>query len=598
MMNDLKRARRRLVCALAAWVGVCLVVLSAVVPAQGTWYGGFSHTALGSAVLQVQPGASGNELVVTNIGSSGQDGVTLDLGQAAGIMMEGPVHLIPVGSSVAIAPEGWALSSLVELVVVRGMRNSIGDLELTVDFGQTGATAFDVEIVSQGCVVFQATGLPGPVAAVIGALGGGARQVSVTLKEDLPGVNEIVYTWTLEAPASIGLPGFPFPTGFGDEIRVTPNTAVPDALATFSLTGTDSAPMIITAERLQYGTDHPLWADFWHRALGPTRFDTNTCAECLRLHQLDAGPSNLPKYGFGMNPGGLNRPAASVAMTWNPIDPLGNLPIGASVTWKAVGRLGGQTGEELASTTSTKISGGWDTVVDWTPLQPASRTIEVWNGETQVLSIGGLGAPISWIVTDAPEATSFDIGDPVSMTGTYPDNSPITVMVGGSPITVSGDRVVVKAIGLAGEPEVLARLDLFTDAISELTLTSAEVAALPFSLAFSQDPTTLTVDLAIEGATPASPYFINYSFDPLNGIAPGTGPWGGLWITVPELLSQLDAGAWGVPMFGGTLDACGQVETAITGLPSLPGLTFWSVALTFDETGAWVFSDVGELGLL
>ncbi|MCB9882291.1 MAG: hypothetical protein H6834_10915 [Planctomycetes bacterium] len=93
---------------------------------------------------------------------------------------------------------------------------------------------------------------------------------------------------------------------------------------------------------------------------------------------------------------------------------------------------------------------------------------------------------------------------------------------------------------------------------------------------------------AIDGP-PALLYATTFSFDTTNGgPMAGQGPWGGLFVTSTEIVTQLNIGS---PPFLGTLDAQGDLEATFpagTIHPGFAGTTMWAVTRTFDlGTGAF-----------
>ncbi|HYC76216.1 MAG TPA: hypothetical protein VEI02_01200, partial [Planctomycetota bacterium] len=73
--------------------------------------------------------------------------------------------------------------------------------------------------------------------------------------------------------------------------------------------------------------------------------------------------------------------------------------------------------------------------------------------------------------------------------------------------------------------------------------------------------------------------FTALTLDPYNGVAPGTGWWAGLHVSVDELFAQYVSQA---PPFVGFLDGSGDATFALTGLPpTFAGLTVYGVTTTY-----------------
>ena len=105
---------------------------------------GLTHHALGSATIQVVTDPAGRKLVANNIGSSGQDGVAIDLpGGVRGhtLHWDSPPDLDP-GASHTLEMRGVSggIGAVVSAGSLRSERNSDGSITLTPDFSGVGAT--------------------------------------------------------------------------------------------------------------------------------------------------------------------------------------------------------------------------------------------------------------------------------------------------------------------------------------------------------------------------------------------------------------------------------------------------------------------------
>ena len=137
-------------------------------------FNGLPHVALGDATLDT----ANASLIIGNIGSTGNDGVEVsglsfrtthfeaELGDlnAAGLPTEG-AFLETVGfGSLDGAPDRMLGSSRVTQI---GVANSgTAGYEITADFSPMGATKFIAEVLSNGDLVYRATGLMNPVAVI------------------------------------------------------------------------------------------------------------------------------------------------------------------------------------------------------------------------------------------------------------------------------------------------------------------------------------------------------------------------------------------------------------------------------------------------
>ncbi len=119
---------------------------------------GLHHTALGAAVLDTLPG---DTLIVSNLGSSGNDGVSIDLGSSsdAGHMMG---FRLPAGNlngswNAALVGQIGGLPG--GATVLSAHANIANDtVHVNIDFGPMGTTTRKLEIYNDGVLVFSNIG--------------------------------------------------------------------------------------------------------------------------------------------------------------------------------------------------------------------------------------------------------------------------------------------------------------------------------------------------------------------------------------------------------------------------------------------------------
>jgi hypothetical protein len=126
---------------------------------------GLTHHALGSAHLE----ASGGTLTVSNIGSSGKDGVGVDVGETYFHFLSEvrvDVPKLPVGLAYTydalgrLASGGDGRLMTLSGEIIPGGPLSV--LQITPDFSPLGATTSSVSLFLDGDLVFQQSGLSGP----------------------------------------------------------------------------------------------------------------------------------------------------------------------------------------------------------------------------------------------------------------------------------------------------------------------------------------------------------------------------------------------------------------------------------------------------
>jgi len=127
------------------------------IPGQTVLYTGLRHVAEGEVILQASPG----DLTVSNIGSSGLDGVCIDYGSGqGGSTWFAPIGLTQVGARVQ--PRGYLDGSDVGFVL--DLQPDDSDVVLLLD--GFGATRFDLEILQDGQRIHRESDLGFPSSAM------------------------------------------------------------------------------------------------------------------------------------------------------------------------------------------------------------------------------------------------------------------------------------------------------------------------------------------------------------------------------------------------------------------------------------------------
>ncbi len=129
-----------------------ITTCAAAAPAQSVCYDGNSHQVLGGAALRVVP--SQDRLDIRSIGSSGQDGVSIDVGKVTGLRLDigglpSPSRL-PTGAMVSVE----TLGTHGERWLVTMTRGLGGSLSLSGDFSGAGGSMYiTADFLSQGQVI-------------------------------------------------------------------------------------------------------------------------------------------------------------------------------------------------------------------------------------------------------------------------------------------------------------------------------------------------------------------------------------------------------------------------------------------------------------
>jgi hypothetical protein len=213
------------------------------------------HRSLGNAhILGFDP-TKGARLAVSNIGSSGEDGVAIDLTNEHAVE-EAMLHLELIdktpGAYLEVAAMGWnaeplpiALGSArATTIIVAGPR-----VEIMPDFMPIGAESHTVQVYHMGELVAEVMNHTGIAANVLGTGIGGVNHVGAHAA--YVGFMMPAFDWGLSEPMMVAIPGGP--TVPGDQIAVIAEPAgaagiVADSLAEVSLVASDLPPFTITGE--------------------------------------------------------------------------------------------------------------------------------------------------------------------------------------------------------------------------------------------------------------------------------------------------------------------------------------------------------------
>ncbi len=180
-----------------AIMALAAIPLATPVAAQ-VQHDGLLHNALGSATLQVVADPAGRKLVVSNIGSSGLDGVAIDLppvirGQA--LRWDSPPDADP-GSSHTLEMRGVSggTGAVVSAGSLHSVRNSDGSITLTADFSDVGAAGVWVVGTNAAGAVVHRKYQPPPAVVHLAASG-----VNPLYEADMSGIQNNPLYGTLES---------------------------------------------------------------------------------------------------------------------------------------------------------------------------------------------------------------------------------------------------------------------------------------------------------------------------------------------------------------------------------------------------------------
>lgn len=529
---------------------------------------GLAHTALGAAQLSTGPAGS---LVVSNLGSSGDDGVSIALGPGlAGMAVDFP----PGFGLVLGADDGKVLEGRVQVtsagqeltgVIVR-LEAVGGGVQLGVDFDGLGATSTDVAFWADDVLVssqtFPATN-DAPTGFFICPDGTPAQLVCVTRVEIRceDGESDEVEVTTCSYQC-VETPIGPVTT---NAITFARDTGVLiESIESLDIYGTSLGSMEIVGEAVQFGAG-------MLATLGDATFQ-----------KVPQGLAIANIGSSGCDGVRIQLPSSSYA-EYAFEDPLANAPDGAFVVTQVSGTVDGQTGTLLGTQSSTVRNGQVETSFDVSPLGAASFTLEVYDGGALVASLpgqpNGSGFTMPQAAGEIPTTKYKKSTDPDIA---YVCCLPEIIITAGAFIGL-GDEVVIKpdtgASVTALEEVVVRAANVGTLTLLGTLANELPWITLPGGLAGSRGTPSLggtgpltggsTAGFDIEGGVPGAPATL------VVGFAEISAPFkGGTLVPSPDVLLTLVTDAGGAASLSATWPF---------GLPS--GLAFSMQAWLVDAAG-------------
>lgn len=204
---------------------VAALVLASSAMANTVIYQGLSHTSLGSAVLV----PSGSDLIVNNIGSSGLDGVAVDINPAGLYQMDwlplDPTDVTPDVELLKLSARGGVGGGLVQSLGQSTLtRMTAGtEFEINADFSAVGSATWQLQLFLGGALVFSQSGLSGS-GPVVNSVDG--TDLPQTVKMAIPtffSSSNPGFVWDFGSSHTVTVPGGP--TILSDEVRMLADSA-------------------------------------------------------------------------------------------------------------------------------------------------------------------------------------------------------------------------------------------------------------------------------------------------------------------------------------------------------------------------------------
>ena len=444
-------------------------------------YAGLTHTALGNALIANQLDHGSNTLTVSNLGSSGQDGVAIALPanlthwDAHWLNPEASVAL-PVGAYIRqqiIGTAGTVNNGVLETVQVTKAGTS--NYVISADFSPLGASTRTVEVYNGGNRVARVTGQSGPVCATT---------VTITASASAGGGCCPWYVYVdVDFGISVNLAISGGPAVVGDRLVMIPEGGSSVSFpVTMQITASQIPSLTFMSEdvALTYG--------------GLTSTPTGNA---LIANQLDHGSntlvvSNLGSSGQDGVDFALPANSPGLDLKWYPLEQSITLPVGAYLQERLVGTANGVTGL-LGTITMAKncaVCGGsnWVVSADFSRIGATTYTVEGYrNGVRVALATGQPGGALA---TCPIYGDSGCIPLPPILKGgwDWPPPGPFLNIAGGA--AVQCDHLYITPENVKGST-ALTDLQLTASQVPSLTISA--VAASPLLLNVSQTGQNLTL---------------------------------------------------------------------------------------------------------
>ena len=343
-------------------------------------HAGLGVSGLGTGELDVDSGL----LRISNLGSSGLDGVSIHLGSSGGGGIKGDEAFMSyfqdssLGTKLETVING-ALTGGVPATIATITGEDVGNerLSVTTDYAALGVSTVTVDVYFDNALVqsFPNVSTTSPIAFIdpdpIATrtpwwifLGMG---INVTL-----GV-VLVLVLCGNLPIFIGASMVPV---FGNEIRVTPENpiAMVAGVYDYKLTGEGMSELVITEMTVeQFGLEH--------QALGMALIEGETSPDKLKVSNIGSSGLDGVSVNFG--------PASAAELHWQDLPAINLVPTGGFIEVGAIGTLGGLPNAPLGSLRITDVGEGLVASVDYSSTGSTSQTVEIYNAGALVHSSSG-----------------------------------------------------------------------------------------------------------------------------------------------------------------------------------------------------------------
>ncbi len=441
MSSELIRALAGLVAA-----GVCALESRAIV------FRGLSHLPQGSAMLTV---SSGDHLVVSGIGGTGADGVSIATTEAeswAG-SFAAPAPGAPAGAWMEMTARGIAGADVVETLAIVRLENVDSKVSLSAVYPYLATPPVEVTVFLGDAPVASASGLSGPLAEFVP----GALRAN-------PVYTDAAGVWTsvrLDQAGSIAITGLA--PVFGDRIAVhVPSAAALQSVSEVRIHAASTGPITIRDEWIEkFGNPH--------LALGPTSLAAiGTCPAC----SLVAAPlAPGQEYGVAVVP----RPADRIAIEWLAPDAMQSLPTGASLTLEGRGAVDGVPDVDIGFVRISDSGASLSILSEFVAIGSPQKIVLAYRNGALVAQVIGLSSPLvatvsddDWPVRSTADRRLLPLATP-ALTLAWLRAVPVALNAG--PVVIA-DELRIHAQSPSGDVDSLSTFSGIGDDIPELDILS------------------------------------------------------------------------------------------------------------------------------
>ena len=409
---------------------------------------GLPHIPVGNAILS----SVGNTFVASGMGSSGNDGFSIEMGNVGGIRFKlPPFDWTTLPSGAFIKTENIRISGLKTSMLEEKIGNKV---RISHDFSEIGATARAVDVFLNGQLVttivhtntwdfeLDADDL--------------AKEVSFhDCSSNGPGADGtavIAYHWvTIIVPDAVRLSNGDVVQG--DMLMVRPVNAIfgPEPYSKSTMTFKDFPTFTILEELI-------VKFDYHHKALGEAIFEPADGA--LTISNIGQNVVEGVRVELGED--------ESYRMEWNNLDPAGIVPNGAILKVSAVGSVEGTRDSDIGDIEVEKVGSTLAITPDFTPIQSNTHRLEVFSNGVLVATVtdhAGIAAIISSTFPQTLWPSSFTVLSGGSATSGFVAIWPelVNIAIPGEG-TFTGDKFRVLA-----ESETIDFIQTFTVQASDIS---------------------------------------------------------------------------------------------------------------------------------